>query len=117
VSVAVEPMRVAIKNLVTNALDATPRGAGDVTVRARRRGQDLVIEVQDEGPGIPRANLDDVFVPFFTTKGPGEGAGLGLPIAASIVRQHEGTLEVSSPPGHGARFVVTLPLTASGRAL
>lgn len=103
---AEEPLRVAVKNLVTNALDAAGK-AGHVTVRARRDGDDALVEVEDDGPGVTDA--ENIFVPFFTTKSPGAGAGLGLPIAASIVRQHGGKIEVASTPGHGARFTMRLP--------
>ncbi len=104
--VSAEPLRVAVKNLVTNALDAA-RSGGHVWVRARRDGDEAVIEVEDDGPGI--ADPSRIFVPFFTTKDPGNGAGLGLPIAGSIVRQHGGKIEVDSGPGRGARFTMRLP--------
>jgi two-component system sensor histidine kinase PilS (NtrC family) len=104
--VSAEPLRVAVKNLVTNALDAAG-SAGHVRVRARRDGDEAVIEVEDDGPGI--ADPSRIFVPFFTTKEPGNGAGLGLPIAGSIVRQHGGKIEVHSAPGRGARFTMRLP--------
>jgi two-component system sensor histidine kinase PilS (NtrC family) len=112
--VAEEPMRVAVKNLVTNAIDAT-EGKGHVTVRARSEGGFVVVEVEDDGPGISAANRESIFVPFFTTKPPGSGAGLGLAIAASIVRQHGGKIDVAAERP-GARFTVRLPAAAPAPA-
>jgi signal transduction histidine kinase len=108
VGIAEEPMRIALKNLVANALDATG-GQGRVAVRARRENGDVVIDVEDDGPGVPEADVERIFIPFFTTKAPGRGAGLGLPIAASIVRQHGGGISVSRANGKGARFTIRLP--------
>jgi C4-dicarboxylate-specific signal transduction histidine kinase len=68
-----------------------------------------VIEVSDNGPGIPDANLSQVFDPFFTTKEPGRGTGLGLSICARLVEGMGGTIEVGRAPEGGARFVIRLP--------
>jgi signal transduction histidine kinase len=59
----------------------------------------VVVEIQDNGPGIPRDVLPHIFEPFFTTKGVGEGTGLGLDISMRIVRKHRGTIRVESKPG------------------
>ncbi|MFQ5927238.1 MAG: PAS domain S-box protein, partial [Terriglobia bacterium] len=74
-------------------------------------GQVVRVSVRDTGLGIPRDHLSRIFEPFFTTKQPGEGTGLGLAIAYAIVREHGGTIELSSEPGHGTTAVVTLPVT------
>jgi two-component system NtrC family sensor kinase len=100
--------------LAMNALDATPEG-GRVMIRAATiRGDDgrslAVLEVEDEGPGIPRALQAKVFEPFFTTKPPGQGTGLGLAICYGIVNDHGGQLELVSPEGAGAVFRVSLPV-------
>ena len=63
----------------------------------------------DTGPGIPPALQARIFEPFFTTKPPGVGTGLGLPLCWGIVEAHGGTLDVTSAPGHGATFRLTLP--------
>jgi signal transduction histidine kinase len=102
-------------NLIDNAVDALPAG-GRLVVRAARDGDAVRVEVCDDGPGIPRPLLDRVWEPFFTTKGVGEGAGLGLDIARRIVtRHHGGEIRVSSVPGD-TRFSVRLPIAGVGRA-
>lgn len=101
--------------LAMNALDATPE-QGRVMIRTRfaltEIGPRAVLEVEDEGPGIPRALQAKVFEPFFTTKPPGQGTGLGLAICYGIVADHGGALELISTEGQGATFVVALPLSA-----
>lgn len=106
--------------LTMNAMDATPEGAR-VTVRTRRVTNDqgsllAVLEVTDEGPGIPRALQAKVFEPFFTTKAPGQGTGLGLAICYGIIGDHAGQLELIAPEGQGATFRVSLPLIALDNA-
>ena len=73
------------------------------------RGAEVVVEVQDTGMGIPRAELTKIFEPFYTTKPQGRGTGLGLSICYGIVEDHRGRLEVESQPGLGATFRVFLP--------
>src|SRR5206468_11781770 len=70
----------------------------------------ITLTVADTGPGIPPALRARIFEPFFTTKPPGEGTGLGLPLCREMVEAHGGTLEVTSAPGQGATFQVTLPV-------
>jgi two-component system, NtrC family, sensor kinase len=99
--------------LAMNALDASPE-QGRVIIRTRldvSAGNSVaVLEVEDEGPGIPRTLQAKVFEPFFTTKPPGQGTGLGLAICYGIVADHGGVLELVSPEGQGANFRVSLPL-------
>jgi signal transduction histidine kinase len=96
-------------NLVDNAIDATD-GEGTVTLRTRSDGQWAVVEVEDNGPGIPEEVLPNLFDPFFTTKAPGKGTGLGLNISHNIiVQKHQGRIDVSSQPGR-TRFEVRIPL-------
>jgi two-component system NtrC family sensor kinase len=102
--------------LTMNAMDATPEGAR-VIVRTRLVTDDVgtqhaVLDVTDEGPGIPRALQAKVFEPFFTTKAPGQGTGLGLAICYGIVGDHGGQLELIAPEGQGATFRMSLPLIA-----
>jgi signal transduction histidine kinase len=105
--------------LVDNAIDHSPRG-GAVTVRVRRHGHEAVIEVDDEGPGIPESERERIFEPFTrltgTTRHGSGGTGLGLAIARRIVDAHDGSIRASSPAGRGARFTVTLPSASAAAA-
>jgi Na+/proline symporter/signal transduction histidine kinase len=96
-------------NLLSNACDAS-RPGDRVAVEARAEGARARVLVVDQGSGIPEPVLPRIFEPFFTTKEPGQGTGLGLPMAYSIVRDHAGTMEVSSAPGSGTTVVLELPL-------
>jgi two-component system, NtrC family, sensor kinase len=103
-------LRQVFLGLSANALDAM-EGRGALTVRTRRRGGELEIMFEDQGPGVPEDILPRIFDPFFTTKPPGQGTGLGLAIAQGIVADHGGRIEVSSAAGAGATFRVILPVT------
>lgn len=95
-------------NLVDNAVDALD-GSGSIEVSARRGDEGgVVVEICDDGPGIPPDVRPRLFEPFFTTKGPGVGSGLGLHIAHQVVARHGGSLDVASEPGRTC-FVIALP--------
>ncbi|MFW6150487.1 MAG: sensor histidine kinase, partial [Chloroflexota bacterium] len=99
-------------NLVVNAehfmLEA--HGEGTLTVRTEKVGGNVRASVTDDGPGIPKDELNHVFDPFFTTKEVGKGTGLGLSISHGIVTEHGGRIWVESKEGKGATFVVELPV-------
>jgi PAS domain S-box-containing protein len=95
-------------NLLDNAIDAMG-GKGKLIVRTRWDPPWVVVEIEDDGPGIPEEDQSVIFDPFFTTKPPGEGTGLGLNISRNlIVKKHRGEMSVSSRPGRTC-FVVRLP--------
>jgi PAS domain S-box-containing protein len=102
-----------ILNLLVNAFQAIetarPTG-GRVIIHSERRGEEMLLEVTDNGGGIPPEYLPKLFDPFFTTKDVGEGTGLGLSISHHIVSAHGGRIEVDSTPGDGSCFRVYLPL-------
>ena len=103
-------------NLVDNAVDAMEDmdGRGRLTVRTARDGDRVLVEIGDNGPGVPEAAAAHLFEPFYTTKPVGRGTGLGLDICWRIVVQrHHGDLRFSSAPGD-TRFQVLLPLTQDG---
>ncbi len=96
-------------NLIDNAVDAMD-GKGKLTIRTAREGDSVLVEIADDGPGIPAALLSRIWEPFFTTKGVGEGSGLGLDIARRVVTvRHKGDVRVQSAPGD-TRFQVRLPI-------
>lgn len=98
-------------NLVLNAKDAIA-GTGTIAVRVARDHERVVIDVQDDGAGMPREVLSHLFQPFFTTKPVGRGTGLGLAAARILVERAAGTIEVQSDVGRGTRFTIRLPLVA-----
>jgi len=99
-------------NLVVNALQAMPDG-GKLTVETRHCGGEALLIVGDTGTGMSEEVLEQIFVPFFTTKDVGQGTGLGLPVAHGIVTSHGGSLKVASKVGCGTRSEIRLPVTGS----
>jgi signal transduction histidine kinase len=98
-------------NIIDNAIDAM-HGKGELRVRTFRDDGCAVVEIGDNGPGIPGEVQPHIFEPFFTTKGVGEGTGLGLDTVQRIVKKHRGNIQVSSTPGD-TRFQVWLPLAGA----
>ncbi|HOP18176.1 MAG TPA: HAMP domain-containing sensor histidine kinase, partial [Gammaproteobacteria bacterium] len=96
-------------NLMGNAADASKPG-DRVDLLARCSADEAVIEVMDQGQGIPDDLKETVFEPFYTTKPTGQGTGLGLSLAYKIIEDHNGTLTIDSQAGFGTRVIVTLPL-------
>ncbi len=111
VNVNAAEIEQVLSNLIMNALQAMVRGTVRVRVGVAVRADHRLgsVEVEDEGCGIPADDLPRIFDPFFTTKGVGEGTGLGLSVSYGIVRDHDGTIEVTSEPKRGSRFTVLLP--------
>ncbi|RTL32510.1 MAG: PAS domain S-box protein [Rhodocyclaceae bacterium] len=98
-------------NLFVNAAQAMPDGRrGTITVRTGTAGEDAWIEVADNGKGMPPDVRDRIFDPFFTTKPVGKGTGLGLSLSYGIIQKHQGQIAVSSTPGTGTTFRITLPI-------
>jgi len=106
---APELLEQVFVNLILNALNSMPDG-GTLTIATRSViGGKVEIRFSDTGFGIPHENLPSIFDPFFTTQPVGKGAGLGLAISYSIIRRHNGTIEVASQVGEGSTFTVQLP--------
>ena len=105
-----EELGQVVTNLVQNAIEAVPEGTGRVQLRGRVEGSELVLQVKDNGPGIPDDVQQRLFTPFFTTKGPGRGMGLGLTISRRVIQSMGGTLQFASAAGQGTEFTVRLPL-------
>lgn len=98
-------------NLINNACDASPDG-GTINVIGKISGNELIVETIDQGPGIDPAARDQLFEPFFTTKPVGQGTGLGLSLAYSIIKNHQGHLRVGNR-SEGTSMTVSLPLHTS----
>jgi signal transduction histidine kinase len=92
------------------AIAATGQAGGRIEIGTRASRKEVILEITDDGCGIPEKIHSRIFDPFFTTKPVGEGTGLGLSISHSIVSDHGGRIELESTPGQGARFRVFLPV-------
>lgn len=108
VSIDRERIRHALLNLLQNALHASTEGK-EVRLTAAMDGDSVKIAVEDQGKGIPREDMDRIFLPFFSTKP--KGTGLGLAITHAIVREHGGGISVESVVEKGTRILVELPIT------
>ena len=102
-------MEQVLVNLIDNAIECSPEG-GAVTVSVRREDRTAIVEIVDEGHGIPQADRRRVFDPFYTTRVEQGGTGLGLSVAEGIVRDLGGEIRIEDAPGGGARVVLLLPL-------
>jgi len=100
-------------NLIDNAADAM-KNKGILTIHAAREGDQVLVEIVDNGPGIPKDVQSHIFEPFFTTKGVGDGTGLGLDAARRLVRKLQGTISFTSTPGN-TKFQVRIPTAAPSR--
>ena len=102
-------LRQVVLNLITNSVQAMPEG-GLLTLRTRLRVDGRVqLDVSDTGVGIPQEHLKDIFNPFFTTKDPGQGTGLGLSVVHSVIHRYGGEIRVESEVGRGTTFTIELP--------
>jgi signal transduction histidine kinase len=117
-----------LMNLINNAVESitgapgyfenahlTPGGGGSILVKTYNRGEELVLEFKDSGPGIPQEDLNRIFDPFFTKKKP-LGMGVGLSICLGIIEDHQGKIAASNSPEGGAVFTIALPLRSEHRA-
>ena len=95
-------------NILTNAEQASPPG-GKIAIRTKGTRSQIRVSILDQGRGLDESRLDRLFEPFFTTKPPGQGTGLGLSVAHSIIQDHGGTLSARNHPGGGAEFILILP--------
>lgn len=109
-----DQIRQVLSNLIKNAIEAMGENKGEVNVTTDGDDNNVVIVVEDNGPGVPKDNLDKLFEPFFTTKGVGKGTGLGLSVSYGIIKMHKGQIKVESNNDSAAgptwtRFKITLP--------
>ena len=104
-------LRQVLINLITNAVHATGPG-GKITATLEPVGDRVALTIKDTGRGIPREHLKKIFEPFFSTKPPGEGTGLGLFVTRNIIEKLGGEMDVESQLGQGTRFCIRLPKCA-----
>ena len=105
-----------IMNLVVNAAQAMGPQRGTITLRTGSDGEQVWIEVSDNGCGIPNDTLQKIFDPFYTTKPVGQGTGLGLSLSYGIIKRHLGQIRVDSEVGVGTRFRIELPVRQTHKA-
>lgn len=98
-----------ISNIVINAIQAFSEN-GEISLKTASLNKGVTIEISDNGPGIPKENIEKIFRPFFSSKGYGKGTGLGLSIAKRIITEHGGSIKVRSQNGKGTSFTINLPL-------
>lgn len=102
-------------NLLVNARDALEEQPGEVIIRSMHRERKVVVQVIDDGVGIPSEQLSRIFEPFFTTKDPGKGTGLGLTTSYRIIKQHKGLIHFDSVPEQGTTVTIELPIALEGK--
>jgi signal transduction histidine kinase len=107
-----EEIQQVLFNIIRNGIQAM-NGQGILEISSRQEDNQVRIQIQDRGLGMPEGNLGKIFDPFFTTKGPDEGEGLGLYIAQQIVQKYDGTISVESREGVGAIFTIQFPIAGS----
>ena len=96
----------AFLNIISNAEQAIDK-TGTISVKTRKNNNTIDVEIEDDGVGISKEHLNKISDPFFTTKPVGQGTGLGLAITYKIIEDHNGSINVSSKPGKGTKFVVS----------
>ncbi len=116
VTLVPDQLQQVVLNILMNALDAMEQQGDRLRVRSYRRNRHIVIEIEDNGMGIPKEHLSRIFEPFFTTKPVGKGTGLGLTVSYGIIQKFGGDILVDSQEGQGTRFTIVLPVDGKGDA-
>jgi two-component system NtrC family sensor kinase len=112
VATDIEMVRQILDNLLANAIDAIGEQSGMLIVSTKRDGDRVSVEIADTGPGIAADLLSKIFDPFFSTKGPGKGYGLGLAICSSLAESLGGGINVETREGEGSKFRLWIPRRA-----
>jgi len=108
VNVDVDKMKIALLNIILNAVEAMDSGSGVLSLKTENRNGKCVISISDNGHGIEKDALEKIFEPYYTEKS--KGNGLGLTNTQNIILTHKGTIDVKSEPGKGTTFIITLDL-------
>ena len=106
INVDVEKMKIALLNIVINAIEAMEPGKGVLKITTRQEGNNCLITFADNGTGMDETSLGKLFEPYFTSKL--NGNGLGMANTQNVIFNHKGTISVSSQPGNGTTFTITL---------
>ncbi len=110
-SLSKSEMQQVLLNFFNNALDAMEKTGGNIDITSYFQNNNVIVEIKDNGPGIPKANLARIFDPFFTTKPVGKGTGLGLAICYGIIKKMGGDIKVQSSINVGTTFIINLPIS------
>lgn len=108
-NVDIEKMKIAFLNIIVNAVEAVKPGEGKLQIATQKDGENCVITISDNGSGMDDTELSKLFEPYFTSKQ--NGNGLGLANTQNIIFNHKGNIAVSSKPGNGSTFTITLPIS------
>jgi len=111
IKVSLSELQQVFLNLINNALDEMEKEGGEINITSQLEEDNIVIGVDDNGPGIAASNLNRIFDPFYTTKPVGKGTGLGLSICYGIIKKLGGEIEVRSTKGAGTKFRVRIPIS------
>jgi two-component system NtrC family sensor kinase len=111
-----DELHQALGNLIQNAAEAAPQQGGQLVIEGHQTVGGLEVSVTDNGQGIAQDDRQRIFEPFFSTKGPGRGMGMGLTITRRVIAAAGGEIALETPPGGGVRFVVRLPRRAPVQA-
>lgn len=116
ISISPAEMQQVFLNLINNALDALEeKKSGEISISTRVEGESIMVDIADNGEGIPKSSMQRIFDPFYTTKPVGKGTGLGLSICYGIVKKWGGFISVDSIVGSGATFHINVPISPEKR--
>jgi signal transduction histidine kinase len=107
VAIDTEKMKIAFLNIIFNAIDSMETEKGILSIKTEGKNNKCVITISDNGSGMKKETLSQIFEPFYTTK-PKKGSGLGLSQTQNIILNHNGNIDVESQPGQGTSFIITL---------
>jgi signal transduction histidine kinase len=112
ISVDAEKIKLALLNIIVNAIEAMEKGKGVLLLKTKKQGSKCIIEIKDNGVGMDDDTLQKLFEPYFTAKS--DGNGLGLTNTQNIILNHGGNIKVNSKPGEGTSFQVILNIADNG---
>jgi len=108
-----ELLKDVFLNIITNSIHAIPiNSKGRIEIKTQFVGKSILVEISDNGSGIPAKDLPNIFKPFYTTKGYGKGTGLGLAFADRVIKEHGGKIEIESINGEKTSFHIHIPVTS-----